>query len=53
MVVRMPIRVVQGLDDGDTQLIADNLIKFSRLHKLNLVSFGGEDGFWGKLVGLR
>ncbi len=40
----------QDLDDVDARVIAENLYKFKRLHRLNLVSWGrGGDG-WCEVV---
>ena len=42
----------QGLDDDDARVIAENLNKFKRLHRLNLVSWG-RGGGGGEVVGVR
>ena len=42
----------QGLDDDDARVIAENLNKFKRLHRLDLVSWG-RGGEGGEVVGVR
>jgi hypothetical protein len=40
----------QGLDDVDLLVISQNLNKFKRLHRLNLVSWGRSGFVWPHVV---